>query len=254
MRVLAAPHPAALRRHRRTGPAHVCREPRPRDAPPGDRQAGRGPRDAARRDDGVRGRAGARTREAAPVPVREIEPEVATMHPSRATRGIVLLVGVLGTVAFGVLAALGVLMAWASARAVRHGRCRLRLAAGRHPRRGRRPARGQARRPATRSPGVPGCSQWRRHHASGCSGRRVPRRARGRHPDRGHGRPGPRVPVRRHRADERRAGRGRDGRCPGRAGRARAGRRARGRTARASTRTTSRSRGTPVRCRARPTR
>ena len=48
-----------------------------------------------------------------PLPAREIEPEVATMRPSRATRGIVLVVGLLGTLAFGLLAAFGVLVAWA---------------------------------------------------------------------------------------------------------------------------------------------
>ena len=45
-------------------------------------------------------------------PTRDIKPEVATMHPSRATRGIVLLVGLVGTVVFGVLAATGVLVIW----------------------------------------------------------------------------------------------------------------------------------------------
>lgn len=40
------------------------------------------------------------------------EPEVATMSPSRSTRGLVLLVGLLGTVVFGLLAAFGVLVPW----------------------------------------------------------------------------------------------------------------------------------------------
>ncbi|GAA4112032.1 hypothetical protein GCM10022415_06510 [Knoellia locipacati] len=48
-----------------------------------------------------------------PLPAREVEPEVATMRPGRATRGIVLVVGLLGTVVFGLLAAFGVLVAWA---------------------------------------------------------------------------------------------------------------------------------------------
>lgn len=48
-----------------------------------------------------------------PLPARDVEPEVATMRPSRATRGIVLVVGLLGTLAFGLLAAFGVLVAWA---------------------------------------------------------------------------------------------------------------------------------------------
>ncbi|CAN7321499.1 hypothetical protein [Knoellia sp. LjRoot47] len=47
-----------------------------------------------------------------PISTREVEPEVATMRPSRATRGIVLVVGLLGTVVFGLLAALGVLVVW----------------------------------------------------------------------------------------------------------------------------------------------
>jgi cytoskeletal protein RodZ len=47
------------------------------------------------------------------LPTREVEPEVATMRPSRATRGIVLLVGLVGTAVFGLLAAFGVLVLWA---------------------------------------------------------------------------------------------------------------------------------------------
>ena len=47
-----------------------------------------------------------------PMPAREVEPEVATMRPGRATRGIVLVVGLLGTLVFGLLAAFGVLVAW----------------------------------------------------------------------------------------------------------------------------------------------
>lgn len=42
----------------------------------------------------------------------ELESEGATMSPSRTTRGIVLLVGLLGTVAFSLLAAFGVLVVW----------------------------------------------------------------------------------------------------------------------------------------------
>ncbi|WP_156971495.1 hypothetical protein [Knoellia sinensis] len=44
-----------------------------------------------------------------------VEPEVATMHPSRATRGTVVLVGLVGTLVFAVLAAFGVLLWWSFA-------------------------------------------------------------------------------------------------------------------------------------------
>lgn len=53
-------------------------------------------------------------RQAAPF-VDAHEPHVATMRPSRTTRGVVLTVGVLGTVTFGALAALGILVAWSPA-------------------------------------------------------------------------------------------------------------------------------------------
>lgn len=51
---------------------------------------------------------------AASAPVERVVPSAAPrgMHPGRATRGTVILVGLLGTVAFGVLAALSVLVWW----------------------------------------------------------------------------------------------------------------------------------------------
>ena len=82
---------------------------------------------------------------------------VPSMSPSRATRGIVLLVGLAGTLVFGLLAAVGVLVGWAFV-------VPLLMAVGgfvwlrsgvQAEARARRAARGRARRAAARTVGTP---------------------------------------------------------------------------------------------------
>jgi len=92
----------------------------------------------------------------APAPVKRVVAATAApagMHPSRATRGTVLLIGLLGTLVFGVLSALSVLVWWSFVvPLVMAGVGFLWLRAGiQAEAKARRAARGRARRAAART-------------------------------------------------------------------------------------------------------